>query len=354
LQIDYINIHQRKIRYFESFISKGFAGYYYLYYFDFEREKREKKSTRTRIQSQAFRFMEKFKKTYLNNRSQIDVNTIADLRDIILKYQSNVLEKGTLDLYKRILNNLINIISNKPLRLVTFLDLERYKATRIIYVKPVTVNIELRTLKAAFNYAKKLGAIIENPVNPVKQLVIPDKPRLCFSDDELKSLISKIDRDIVRNFTLLNLYTGCRLSEVVNLQWQDIDFENGTIYIRNKEGFKTKTRKERKIPISKDLLELLKNMRGANDEGNVLQYYKPEDYLFPKKDGTKYSTSHFSKLFKKQVLKAGLDKRLHYHDMRHTALTCLARKNVPLYQIKEIIIFNIVETENILNKGELL
>ena len=61
-----------------------------------------------------------------------------------------------------------------------------------------------------------------------------------------------------------------------------------------------------------------------------------ENYLFHKEDGSKFSSEYISKIFKKYVLKAGLDEKYHFHCLRHTAFTNLSNKGVPVAMIKEI------------------
>ena len=51
--------------------------------------------------------------------------------------------------------------------------------------------------------------------------------------------------------------TGMRLSEITNLKWSSISFNEGIIKIENSETFTTKSKKSRIIPINSILLEVL-------------------------------------------------------------------------------------------------
>jgi integrase len=207
---------------------------------------------------------------------------------------------------------------------------------RVKYASETTCNIELKTLRSSFNIAIKLGEINENPANAVKQFIVPEKTNFCFSNEEITQLLNVMGNHFIRNVTLLAIYTGARRGEIANLQWQDIDFENRVIHIRNKETFTTKTRKERDIPISDDLHLLLQELRGIKDESNLINFRNPEDYVIAKNEGGKYSGSHLSRLFKRFLRKAGLDEKYHLHIIRHYAQSTLSNKNVPIYQIQQI------------------
>ncbi|MFQ5572014.1 MAG: tyrosine-type recombinase/integrase [Rhodothermales bacterium] len=45
------------------------------------------------------------------------------------------------------------------------------------------------------------------------------------------------------------VYTGLRAGELVNLRWEHIDLDNQSLLVRNTDDFKTKTRRERIVPL---------------------------------------------------------------------------------------------------------
>lgn len=85
----------------------------------------------------------------------------------------------------------------------------------------------------------------------MKYLENEDKTRLealCWAHAE------SARRDVA--LILVALYTGCRASELLGLQWRDVDFDTGTLFIRT-----LKRGKNRELPLSKKLLELIRPMR---------------------------------------------------------------------------------------------
>jgi site-specific recombinase XerD len=59
----------------------------------------------------------------------------------------------TLEAYRLSIHAIIRIIGNKPHENVTRSDVDRFKITRMSELSPVSVNIQLRTLRSAFNFA---------------------------------------------------------------------------------------------------------------------------------------------------------------------------------------------------------
>ena len=226
--------------------------------------------------------------------------TLQDYRRLYIEQYSAVnkaprtvtLDNGALKILERYLGD-------RVLGEITSFMLERFKLDRTKNVKPVTLNIELRHLKAAFNKAKEWGYISENPFNKVQQLKIASSNLPKFlSKEQIKAFMSVIDNHV--HFALFSFYigTGCRRSEALNLRWSDIDFENNTVIFRI-----TKSGKARVVPLRKKLISLL------------LDFPSSEESLFP------FESSYVSRLFKKYAHNANLPPELKLHSLRHTFLT---------------------------------
>ena len=120
--------------------------------------------------------------------------------------------------------------------------------------------------------------------------------------------------------TMLN--TGMRLGEAVFLEWQDIDFNVGQIKIRNKPkiGFHPKNKKERNIPIPDDLINELRSKK------------KKRGFVFSTQNGGPRKNNLRRELAKTGV-KAGIEKRVYPHILRHTYGSHLAMAGVDLPSI---------------------
>lgn len=110
---------------------------------------------------------------------------------------------------------------------------------------------------------------------------------------------------------------GLRVSEVINLKIEDIDSHRMLITIKNAKG-----RKDRIVPLSQTILELLRV---------YFTQHKPKEYLFNGQFQPKYSATSCNMLFKKHI-----DKKGHFHILRHSSFTSLLEGGTDLRIIQKI------------------
>jgi site-specific recombinase XerD len=320
------------------FISKNKKTYgnYYLYYTD-EKGMRKSVTTKSSNKKNALEFLINFK----NKRQKSIVPTIkplekfSDLEEKVMQYVRNNFRKGTQNIYLFAFKSFIKILGDKQLNEITSHDIEYYKSCRLKEVSPTTCNININTLKSIFNIGKKFGWCIHNPVKGIKKLKIPQKERLSMNDKEIATLLKEVKKDTtMRNIILFGLYTGCRLNELLYLQWKDIDLKEKVIHIRNKEDFKTKTGKTRMIPFGEKLYSVINKM--LQIDKNVIKLYSPDIYLFSKPDNEKYSDSYTTHRFKYYIRKAGLPEKYHFHCLRHTFITNCIKSGINVNYVQAL------------------
>jgi len=320
------------------FLSKRQNGFYYLFIKDENTGKRKMISCKTKYKPEAIKFLSNFK----NNSQKVLIQNsnvvyyIQDLQKEVLKYVSDNLRPKTFSLYKNAFCDLLRIIGDIPIRFITFSDIEKFKSIRLKEVSQTTVNIRLATIKAIFNLAVKFNFINSNPCNSIKKVSIPQKDRLCFNEFELKLILNNCNNPVMKNLIKFALLTGCRSNEICNVQWKDIDFNELILNIKNKDNFKTKSGKQRQIPISDELLKLLNEMLEQKPNENILSLFNPENYIFSIRYGTRLRIDYVSKSFKKILRKCNLSEKYHFHCLRHTFITNLIKSGVNINYVKEI------------------
>ncbi len=327
------------------FLSKSRSGKYHLFYLD-ENGKRHSVSTKTKLKAEAKEFEKKFIEKLKNSKNEDTPQKIYYLEDIkteILNYTINNLSIQTHKIYERVFKNMISILGNIPVKVITVKDIERYKEQRIKTIKKMTCNIELKVMKAIFNISVRIGILADNPIKEVKKFFIPEKEKLAFSTEEIRLLLEAIPESNFKNIVLFGLFTGCRLNEILTLQWQDIDFLERMVIIRNKPNFQTKTGKMRHIPMSIKLHELLNSLQG-NKEPKIIDFRTPEKLVFGNPEGKSYSKSYISRSFTKYLKKANLPAKFHFHCLRHTFITNLIRSNVNINFVKELVGHSNIQT----------
>lgn len=151
-----------------------------------------------------------------------------------------------------------------------------------------------------------------------------------LSLDEVKALLEVTDN--LKHKTLLSLIysAGLRRSEAQNLAVKDIDSKRKIIKINGAKG-----KKDRYVPLSENLLQLLRE---------YYKVYKPKYYLFEGKNGGKYSFTSMSKVLKRSVRKAGITRNVHLHILRHSFATHLLEQGTDIRIIQEILGHNSIKT----------
>lgn len=134
----------------------------------------------------------------------------------------------------------------------------------------------------------------------------------------------------LKHKTILSLaYSiGLRVSEIINLKIEDIDSKRMLIHIKNAKG-----RKDRIVPLSENILTLLKD---------YFKEYRPVEYLFNGQNSPKYSTGSCNAIVKKY-----LGEKYHIHQLRHSCFTNLLENGTDLRIIQKIAGHSNVKTTEI-------
>lgn len=324
------------------FLTKRPNGYYYIIEVDNATGKRKTLTCKTKQKPEALKFLTKFR-NQPEREAKINFR-LSELKNEVLKYAKTNFDKKTVWEYSNIMTKFIDFTGDIHLKDISVKDIEHFKQFRLSDVRPATLNKDLGTLKSAFNYALKLNWINNNPFNKTKKISLPDKERLSFSVEEFNFLISVIPEGNIKNIVLFAYYSGCRLSEIINLQINDIDFVNETITLRNKEDFKTKTGKIRQIPLTKELRDILTRNINTKDKIVNINPYNKNEYIFKNVQCYKYSGDYITHLFKKYCREAGLPERFHFHCLRHTYITNMIKSGVNINYVKELAGHSTIQT----------
>ncbi len=200
----------------------------------------------------------------------------------------------------------------KRLRDITSKNIEEYKASLVDQVKPSSINRYLTIIKSIFSKAIEWGRLTVSPASKVKKLREDNQRTRYLTEEEIRRLYLSATPK-VSEFLTLALNTGMRRSNLVNLQWEDIDFKQGVMHV-----LKTKSGKGYDVPINNDVRKLLEPKFHSNKIGKVL------DSVNLRKD------------FEAVVKNSGItDFKL--HDLRHTFASYLAMKGVDLYTISQLL-----------------
>jgi len=193
------------------------------------------------------------------------------------------------------------------------------------YRSPATIVRYLATLSVCFSYAvKDLAWTEENPVLQVRKPSLSNGRVRFLTAQERTDLLNACKNQTesyIYTVVVLALSTGARMSEIMYLQWKDIDFQRRIMRLEL-----TKNGEKRAIPISSHAFELVLQM------SKVRRIDSP--YLFPRADGKK--PFEIKKHWQKAVQEARLTD-FKFHDLRHTAASYLAMNGASLLEISNIL-----------------
>jgi integrase/recombinase XerD len=292
--------------------NKGIPGYWYIGFT--EAGKRKNVSTKTKNKAIANNFLINYKRQLQSNVIYLD-----EFIPVAMKYAESNLGKKSIWHYRYSLTKLREMSGNKPMHFYRTSDFENYKQLRLESIKPASVNIELRTLKAIFNIALSYGYIETNPLKAVKQIKLPEKINRAFTREQLKLILSNENNPKLKQAYLIAYYTGLRLRELCSLKWSDVDFEKRFIIVG--KDFTTKSKRIRYLPVSNDLFDIL-NSNNVRDISGYIIENKPE---------------LISKSFKRILRKLNFPEQYHFHCLRHSFASALANSNVAPVHIQALL-----------------
>ena len=296
------------------------SGIYYLYLRIEGRKTRY--STRTKLKKEALKFLTTFEKE-LQNRKPSNIITLGELRKKYLASIEVTHAKSSYRHSRKCIERLIEFIGED----VNINEITKEQVESLIYDifkgAPHSASLHLRHLKAIFNKAIDWGYLDKNPFRGIK-LRIPEQSPSFLSKEELQLIVEKENNPMLASLYRFAFYTGLRLSEITNVEHNDCDLNRKIINVKNKDGFTTKSKKERIVVMNKVVYDMLINM-----EKNL-------SYVF-NKEGEKFNPTYVSKSFKKCVRLTQLNNSIHFHTLRHSFASCLIQKGATLYVVKQLL-----------------
>lgn len=256
-----------------------------------------------------------------------------------LKYERRV-SVNTVDSYGEnllLLKNYTNkdLISLKKEDIKDFLDnVEATARTKAHY---------LTVFNSFYKYLVFMDKIKSNPCDGIKAPKLEKKLPTYLTNEEIAKLFNiRLTKPVdYRNKAILEVMyaTGARISEVINLELNQIDFEECIIRVVGKG------KKERIIPLDDVAIEALDNY--INNYRPFLIKNETCNYVFLNKNGEKISRQMIFKILKNLANKVGITKEISPHTLRHSFASNLLNNGADLRVIQELLGHENLETTEI-------
>lgn len=260
----------------------------------------------------------------------LKINSVnqVPLQDYIDHLKLKGYSPNTLRTYVNEFVQFLNYIENKEVETCTKNDVNQYLLHCINELKLTenTLHSRINGIKFYFEKVLLLDRMHFEIIRPKKHKKLPkalnviEIRRLFFNTTNLK------------HNTMLKLCygMGLRLSEISNLKIMDIDSQSMRVFIERAKG-----KKDRYVNLPESLLNQLR-----------IYYtkYKPKEYLFEGQYGGQYSIRSIQNVFKNSLQKAGIQKQLGIHSLRHSYATHLLENGTDIRYIQELLGHNDIKT----------
>ena len=249
---------------------------------------------------------------HLSIEKNYALNTISSYKRDLLKFSSFLSKKEVLD-FKMIDPDVLNI----------FVMELRHTNTSGKSIKRY-----LSSIRVFFNFLIEVGEVQTNPALLIKTPKVErDLPKTIDFDDLKKMMtINSTQYKELRAVLMIELLYSCalRVSELVGINFEDIDMDEGFVKVMGKGG------KARFTPMGQTTIDVLK--RYINQRPNCAT-----NALFINQNNTRISTRTVQNVVKKRALQVGISINVHPHMLRHAAATHFLQSSHDLRTVQEFL-----------------
>ncbi len=229
--------------------------------------------------------------------------------------------RNTKRAYISAFKNFVNYYSSKDVSTLTDEDVNIY-ITYLVEKKNVSPAIQKQAINAIkFYYEKVLRRSVKQYL--YKRPKGSKKLPTVLSEKEVVKILLALKNLKHRTILTVIYSAGLRLSEVINLKMDDLDFDRKLIRVKMAKG-----RKDRYTILSPRLEVLLEE---------YIKFYNPVKYLFEGQKGDKYSAKSVQNIMQNAVKIAKISKHATVHTLRHSFATHLLENGTDLRYIQELL-----------------
>jgi integrase len=180
-------------------------------------------------------------------------------------------------------------------------------------------NNTITALKAWLKWCEVQNYIFKSPASGVVKFDVAENDARFASKEALDAILGAAKAPANASLypmIFAALFTGMRKKELFFLNWEDVDLDHGVIRVRNKEDFRTKSKKNRLIPIHPRLQVVLAGIR--KDSGRVFAITNQRRIM-------------------RRILKAAGIKKDAWHILRHSAASYMLMSGIDPVTVMKIL-----------------
>ncbi len=318
----------------------------YLEYLDKETNKRRQKNMGSYpLKRDANKRLNEIKEEIYKEELLLPNEIILEefILDFLNKYKMN-LSITTYNCYIRICKKyIIPLIGDIKLCDIKPIHIQNYVDDLLDLLTPQTIKVHLNILNIVLKRAYKLKLIKENVVQYVD---VPKNKKYkndIYDTNDMQLLLEKCRGTSIELPIILASGLGLRISEILGLTWNNIDFNDSTITIDKitvRDNGKVilkepKTESSiRTISAPKEIILMLKRLKKDRLSAKLKGEKSHRELVFYDKNLNPIAQDVLSKKFR-LFLKENNLKHIRFHDLRHSHVTLLINAKVPIKVISE-------------------
>ena len=212
---------------------------------------------------------------------------------------------------------------------IDYLSLRRYLAyLRERNLKPRSIARKLSCLRSFFKFLCRDGYLSNNPTSSLTTFKLDKHLPLFLTEEEMGKLLEAprgSDEPSLRDRAILETFysTGMRISELVGLNIDDVDFISGVAKAKGKG------KKERLLPVGECALKAIRQYLDKRK--------KSSSALFLNKNGRRLTTRGTRNVVRKYIRLASLNSGICAHSLRHSFATHLLNRGADLRSVQELL-----------------
>lgn len=278
--------------------------------------RRIQQSTGTEDKLKAQELHDKLKAS-LWDQERLGIKPARSWREAVVRWLEETSEKATHKEDKKKLVWLHVHLGDLTLDEITLDVIDRIRSVRLKDVSKTTVNRYLELIRAILRRARDEWEWVDK-VPKVRLFKVANSRERSLTPEQAKQLLKELPEHL-RELVLFSLATGLRQSNVLRLDWGQVNFELRHAWI---QGAQSKNRRPISVPLNEVALEVLKRQIGKHAQRVFSYQGKPIN-------------SANTKAWRAALIRAGIE-NFRWHDLRHTWATWQRQAGTPTHELQRL------------------
>ncbi len=189
-----------------------------------------------------------------------------------------------------------------------------------------TIHSRMNAVKFYFEQVLQRPKFFMEIPRPKKRNVLPK----VLSQNDIREMFEVTKNPKHKLLLQLCYGMGLRVSELVNLKISDIDSQRMQVLVNQGKG-----KKDRYVVLPESILVQMRD---------YFKEFKPKEYFFEGQKGDQYAARSAQKVFKEAMRKAGINKKIGIHSLRHSYATHLIEQGTDIRFVQELLGHNNIKT----------